>query len=203
MITANWICQLQRKISCTAITQGQGIISYLTPVVMHALIKAWQIGSHANTHWCYESAAHRLNSSFLRCPRRSPLPKLMAQWETVRSWMSWPSTSCNKAPQDRPSRRGEEVSQQQPAVACTFSYWLSLYPQPLCGCQIPYSNLSAERGPLPCPLIPIFLSCLSFYHRYRLISLKRKWASASIEDVWKWNSRPSLSPRCQGSFWIV
>lgn len=98
--------------------------------------------------------------------------KLMTEWETVRSWMSWPSTSCNKAPQERPSRWGEEVSKQQPVVACTFSYWLSLYPQPLCGCQIPYRNLSAERGPLPCLLISIFPSCLSYYRCYRLISLK-------------------------------
>lgn len=86
--------------------------------------------------------------------------KWMAERETVESWMSWPSTSCNKAPQERPSQWGEEVSKQQPAVACTFSYWLSLYSEPLCGCQIPYSNLSAERGPLPWLVISIFPLCL-------------------------------------------
>lgn len=49
---------------------------------------------------------------------------------------------------------------------------LACYPQLLCGCQIPFSNLCAERGPLPCPLISIFPSCLSYYHCYRLISLE-------------------------------
>lgn len=106
--------------------------------------------------------------------QRSNLPKLIAsERETVRSWMSWPSTSCNKAPWERRSRWGEEVSKQQPVVACTFSYWLSLYPQPLCGCQLPYSNLAAERAPLPCPIITIFPSCLSYYRHYNLIILKR------------------------------
>lgn len=141
--------------------------------------------SHANTHWRYECRALTwLHSSCLGWPRRSPLPKLMAKWETVRSWKSWPSTSCNKAPQERPSRWGEEVSKQQPVVACTFSYWLSLYPQPLCGCQIPYSNLAAERGPLPCPLISIFPSCLSYYHRYKLISLKGSEHLLQLEMFW-------------------
>lgn len=52
------------------------------------------------------------------------------------------------------------VSKQQPAVACTFSYWLSLYLEPLCACQIPDSNLLAERGPLSCLRVSISPSCL-------------------------------------------
>lgn len=158
-------------------------------------------GCHARTHWCYVSSDDV--TQLKQWPHRSPLPKLMAERETVRPWMSWPSTSCNKAPQERPSRWGEEVSKQQPVVACTFSYWLSLYPQPLCGCQIPYSNLSVERGPLPCLLISIFLSCLSYYHLLQTHQPQRNWICASIGDVWKWNSLLSLSPWCQGSFWIA
>lgn len=135
---------------------------------------------------------HALTDADWRFPHCSPLPKRMAKRKAVRPWMSWPSTSCNKAPKERPSRWGEEVSKQQPAVACTLSYWLSLYPQPLCSCQIPYSNLAAERGPLPCPLISIFPSSLSYYRGYKLISLKRNRASAFNRDVWKWNSRLSF-----------
>lgn len=114
------------------------------------------------------------NSNFMTAAAlKSPKTNSLWERETVRSWMSWPSTSCNKAPWERRSRWGEEVSKQQPVVACTFSYWLSLYPQPLCGCQLPYSNLAAERAPLPCPIITIFPSCLSYYRHYNLITLKR------------------------------
>ena len=130
--------------------------------------------------------------------------KLMAERETVGSWMSWPSTSCNKAPQERPSQWGEEVSEQQPVVACTFSYWLSLYSEPLCGCQIPSSTLCAERGPLPCLLISIFPPCLKLLSLLQTHQPQRKWASASVRDVLKMESlRVAPSLRCQGSFWIV
>lgn len=85
---------------------------------------------------------------------------------------------------------GEEVSKQRPAAACTFSYWLSLYPLPLYGCQIPYSSLCVKRGPLPCPLISISPS--SHYHRYRLISFKGGQQLLLMLD-----SQPSLSTWCQ------
>lgn len=46
VITVNWICQLQSIIFCTAINQGHGVISHLTPDI--ALIKAWWRWSHAD-----------------------------------------------------------------------------------------------------------------------------------------------------------
>lgn len=159
----NNYCELNLSvIFCIAIYRGQVIISHLTPEINHAWIKAWLIGSYANTLWCYESA------DSLNLANRSPLPKLMAEWRES----AGPQPAATKRHRKAWAGGGEEVSKQQPAVACTFSYWLSLYPLPLCGCQIPYSNLGAEWGPLPCSLISIFPSCLSSYHRDQLISFK-------------------------------
>lgn len=41
-----------------------------------------------------------------------------------------------------------KVSKQLPAVACTFSYWLSLCPLPLCGCQVLLQRCERHARPL-------------------------------------------------------
>lgn len=140
------------------------------------------------------------SAALLATPSPSPsLKPIAAERETGRSWMSWPSTSCNKAPQERPSRRGggeeEEVSEQQPAVACTFSYWLS----PLSTALVRLSDPLQQSPPLsedprPCPLI-FYLSITSVLlrSRYKLIGPQQKWASPSMRAAWRWNRLQTLS----------
>lgn len=115
------------------------------------------------------------NSSFLRWPQRSPLPKTNGG---VRDCQILNELALNQK-HHMNARAGGGGGGGGGGSPSNSQRWhaysaidLAFIHSPCVVVRSPTAISLAERGPLPCSLISIFLSCLSYYRCYKLIFSK-------------------------------